>query len=100
MNFFGGNQNGPSALHVAKVEAEILTDLFNKMSSSCHKKCVVNNYGEGDLAVGEMACVDRCVGKYMQAQERVGQVLNAYEQQMKQQEAIKAKTEQAFGVTK
>lgn len=31
MNFFGGNGNaGPTPLTVAKVEAEILTDMFNK----------------------------------------------------------------------
>ena len=47
-------------------------------------------YTDGDLAVGEMACVDRCVGKYMQAQERVGQVLNNFEQQMKAQEIANA----------
>jgi mitochondrial import inner membrane translocase subunit TIM10 len=59
------------------------------MSQSCAKKCVVR-YTDGDLAVGEMACVDRCVGKYMQAQEKVGQVLNDFEQQMKAKEAANA----------
>jgi hypothetical protein len=48
----------------------------------CGKKCFVK-YNDGDLAVGEMVCIDRCVGKYMQAQEKVGQVLNSFEQQMK-----------------
>jgi import inner membrane translocase subunit TIM10 len=82
------------------MEAEILTDLFTKMSTMCHKKCVVRNIGEGDLSVGEMACTDRCVGKYMQAQEKIGQVLNSHEQQMKQQELIQKQTEKTFGVTK
>ena len=59
------------------------------MSQTCAKKCIVR-YTDGDLAVGEMACVDRCVGKYMQAQERVGQVLNNFEQQMKAQEIANA----------
>lgn len=34
-----------------------------------------------------MACIDRCVGKYMQAQEKVGQVLTAFEKQMAAQAA-------------
>ena len=58
------------------------------MASTCFKKCVVK-HTEGDLSVGEMACVDRCVGKYMQAQEVVGGVLNNFEQQMKAQEQAK-----------
>lgn len=69
------------------------------MSQTCAKKCIVR-YNDGDLAVGEMACVDRCVGKYMQAQEKVGQVLNNFEQQMKAQEtanaAIAKQTQKTF----
>lgn len=55
----------------------------------CAKKCIVR-YTDGELAVGEMACVDRCVGKYMQAQEKVGEVLNNFEIQMKAQEEANA----------
>lgn len=32
------------------------------MSQTCFKKCVVK-FHDPDLAVGEMTCVDRCVGK-------------------------------------
>lgn len=47
--------------------------LASRMSSLCFKKCVVKMSGESDLNVGEMSCVDRCVSKYMEAQEKVGQ---------------------------
>ena len=67
-----------------------MTEMFNKMSASCWKKCVVTQK-EGELSVGEMSCVDRCVGKYMQAQEKVGAVLQNFEATIKAQEEAKAK---------
>jgi len=77
MSFFGGApETGPSALSVAKIEAEMFADLFNKMSVTCFKKCVVRHASQ-DMTVGEMSCVDRCVSKYMQAQEKVEGVLKA-----------------------
>jgi len=61
------------------------------MSGSCAKKCVVK-YTDGDLNVAEMLCVDRCVGKYMQAQEAVGNTLRKYEEQLKALEASGVKS--------
>lgn len=53
----------------------------------CFKKCVSSN--EADLSVGELSCTDRCVGKYMQAQEKVGLVMNNLEKQMAAEAAAK-----------
>ena len=113
MNFFGNDSD--RQLTVAKMEADIMTDMFNKweyctcvtgrckkhltqsklfyyrMSGSCAKKCVVK-YSDGDLNVAEMLCVDRCVGKYMQAQEAVGNTLRKYEEQLKALEASGVKS--------
>ena len=60
----------------------------------CSKKCVTK-YPDGDLSVGEMTCVDRCVGKYMHAQELVGEELKKFEEQVKAQEAIKKSFQQS-----
>lgn len=56
-----------------------------RMSQTCFKKCVVT-YKEGDLSVGESTCVDRCVGKYMQAAENVEALMKRMDQQMQAQE--------------
>ena len=78
-SFFGSNDQ--QALNVAKIEAEVFTDMFNKMSVACFKKCVVK-HSSGDMTVGEMSCVDRCVGKYLQAKDKVEEVLGKVGQQM------------------
>ena len=72
--FRGGSSTSPAAdarLTAAKIEMEMMTDLFNKMSSVCQRKCIAS-VREAELHVGEMSCIDRCVGKYLQAHEEVG----------------------------
>ncbi|KAJ1383395.1 hypothetical protein B484DRAFT_460198 [Ochromonadaceae sp. CCMP2298] len=56
------------------------------MSTMCFKKCVARQH-ESDLQVGEMACVDRCTAKYMQAGEQVTEQLAKFEGMVKAQEA-------------
>jgi import inner membrane translocase subunit TIM10 len=97
MSFFGGGEPaGPDPLEVAKIEADVLTDMFNRMTVMCNKKCIVSHHST-DLAIGEMSCIDRCVGKYLQAQEKVGVVLNQFEQNMQAQAAAGLNTGGKFG---
>ncbi|CAM9419828.1 unnamed protein product [Pylaiella littoralis] len=91
MSWFGNSEpeppTGPSAMDLAKQEVDMYSDLFTKMGSLCFKKCVVKMHGESDLNVGEMSCVDRCVSKYMEAQEKVGVILKRAEDNLAAQQA-------------
>mmetsp|Transcript_93115 Transcript_93115/g.260393 ORF Transcript_93115/g.260393 Transcript_93115/m.260393 type:complete len:102 (+) Transcript_93115:91-396(+) len=90
MNFFGGGQQqpqGPDPVFAAKTEMEMYTDLFNKISSSCYQKCASRKHRDQDLSLGEMTCTDRCVAKYLDSQQLIGDVLRkANEAQMQQQQ--------------
>lgn len=97
MNFFGGD-NGPNPLTMAKLETEAITDMYNKMIVTCHKKCITNA-NSNDLAIGEMSCVDRCVGKYTHAQQKVQGVIQEQEQLRMQQAAGGVNTGPKLGAT-
>jgi import inner membrane translocase subunit TIM10 len=76
---------------------EMITDVFNRMVSyalihyglprfttilthalrSCHAKCISTRYADAELSKGESVCVDRCIGKYFEANKLVGETLNS-----------------------
>ena len=62
MSFFGGGGDDQAKLAQAKMEMEGMNEMFNKMSHMCFTKCVAR-HNEAEMTVGEMSCVDRCVGK-------------------------------------
>ncbi|XP_067627631.1 mitochondrial import inner membrane translocase subunit Tim10 [Eurosta solidaginis] len=59
------------------MEIEMMSDLYNRMTNACHKKCIPPRYGEADLGKGEMVCIDRCVAKYLDIHEKIGKKLTA-----------------------
>lgn len=60
---------------VQEVELEMMSDLYNRMTNVCHKKCIPPKYSEGELGKGEAVCIDRCVAKYLDIHERIGKKL-------------------------
>jgi len=73
----------------AQTEMEMYTVLFNKLTKTCFNKCASRKHKEPDLQLGEMSCLDRCVSKYMEAQEKVGVVMQkANEKQAQQMQAM------------
>ncbi|KAF9915256.1 protein transporter tim10 [Lobosporangium transversale] len=57
---------------MAEQELEMVSDLFNRIVSSCHQKCIPKTYIEGDLNKGEAVCIDRCVSKFFEVNKSVG----------------------------
>jgi import inner membrane translocase subunit TIM10 len=62
----GGRSAGPAGqpdqarLAEAAMELEAVSDLFTRIVSSCHAKCISTRYAEPELNKGESVCVDRC----------------------------------------
>ncbi|CEG67464.1 protein transporter tim10 [Rhizopus azygosporus] len=80
MSFFGGGNMqarqqtiNPQNIALAEQELEMVTDLFNRIADSCHKKCISTDYNQADLSQGEAVCVDRCVAKFIEVNAKVGE---------------------------
>lgn len=47
-------------------QLDMITDVFNRLVESCHKKCISTRYAEPDLLKGESVCIDRYVYLFLQ----------------------------------
>jgi len=50
---------------IKKMEA-----VFDRVRGACFNKCI-KRFAEAELSLGEVACVDRCVVKYLKVQTKV-----------------------------
>ena len=57
------------------LEIEMMTDMYARLTSACHRKCIAPKYREAELQKGESVCIDRCVAKYLDVHERIGKKL-------------------------
>ncbi|EFN64234.1 Mitochondrial import inner membrane translocase subunit [Camponotus japonicus] len=60
---------------VQELEIEMMSDMYNRMTSACHRKCIAPKYTEAELGKGESICLDRCIAKYLDVHERIGKKL-------------------------
>ncbi|KYN09661.1 PREDICTED: mitochondrial import inner membrane translocase subunit Tim10 [Trachymyrmex cornetzi] len=60
---------------VQDLEIEMMSDMYNRMTSACHRKCIAPKYTEAELGKGESICLDRCIAKYLDVHERIGKKL-------------------------
>ncbi|BCR95590.1 mitochondrial import inner membrane translocase subunit tim10 [Aspergillus awamori] len=72
---FGGapKLSSEQKIAAAETEVEMVTDMFSRLTESCIKKCIPNDYREGDLNKGESVCIDRCVGKFFEVNMKVSE---------------------------
>eukprot|EP01114_Cavostelium_apophysatum_P021720 TRINITY_DN7653_c0_g1_i1.p2 TRINITY_DN7653_c0_g1~~TRINITY_DN7653_c0_g1_i1.p2 ORF type:complete len:105 (+),score=20.78 TRINITY_DN7653_c0_g1_i1:145-459(+) len=81
----GGNMTQQQQeLMAMQAEMEFMSDMMYRMQDQCFRKCVTA-FTDSDLSKGEATCVDRCVLKYMDFQQRIGIRLQAVQQQQMQQ---------------
>ncbi|GIY13851.1 mitochondrial import inner membrane translocase subunit Tim10 [Caerostris darwini] len=62
---------------VQNLELEMMSDMYNRMTGACNRKCIAPKYSEAELSKGESVCLDRCVAKYLEVHERIGKKLTA-----------------------
>jgi len=76
MSFLFGNRpqlSSAEKIAAAETEVELISDMFNRLSHSCSKKCIPPEYREGDLNKGESVCLDRCVSKFFEVNLKVSE---------------------------
>ena len=64
-----------AARRAVRAQVRALNDLQQRMLRECHAKCIPKPR-DGDLGVAEMACLDRCVPKYLETHELVGKEID------------------------
>ncbi|KAH9906506.1 mitochondrial import inner membrane translocase subunit TIM10 [Xylariomycetidae sp. FL2044] len=83
MSFMGfGRPKPTSEEKIAAVEAEmkLLTEMHTRFSRACTKKCIPNDYREGEINKGESVCLDRCAAKFFDVHLKVSEQLQQQSQ--------------------
>lgn len=62
-------------------EIEMMSDMYNRLTAACHKKCIPPKYSDAEINKGEAVCIDRCVAKFLDMHERIGKKLSALSMQ-------------------
>jgi len=95
MGFFD-RADDDDAMHAVMMEAEMMQLVFTKMASSCFEKCANRKHKEPDISLGEMSCADRCVGKYLDASQTIGLVINSFNEEQAKLMQSQQEMQQAY----
>lgn len=71
------------------LEIEMMSDMYNRLTAACHRKCIPPKYSDAEINKGEAVCIDRCVAKFLDIHERIGKKLGALS--MQDEEILKKK---------
>lgn len=74
---------------IQELEIEMMGDMYNRLTTACHKKCIPPLYKDSEIAKGEAVCLDRCVAKFLDVHERIGKKLGQLS--MQDEELLKKK---------
>ena len=73
MGAFPGQEVSQEKIDIAEIQFNAMNNTFNNILKTCLEKCISRDgYGEGDLAKGEMCCIDRCVAKIHYSNRVIG----------------------------
>lgn len=64
-----------------------MADMYNRMTSAYHRKCMPAHYKEAELSKGESVCLDPYASKYLDIHECMGKKLT--ELSMQDEELLK-----------
>ncbi|QPC75198.1 hypothetical protein HYE68_005950 [Fusarium pseudograminearum] len=65
-----------ASFHEEEVKEPIeANNTFLSLQQSCQKKCVPNDYREGELNKGESVCLDRCTAKFLDTSMKVSEIM-------------------------
>lgn len=84
MSFFLGDATqyshlevDPEKVRIAEIQFYAVSTTFNKVLQKCRDKCIIPEYGEGELSTGESSCLDRCVAKYVKTNAFIGSTVQS-----------------------
>lgn len=83
---------------MAELEIEMMSDMYNRMTRACQRKCITKKYKDSELSKGESVCLDRCVAKFLDIHDKIGKKLTSLS--MKDEELAKKMQEQQEALSK
>lgn len=79
--WFGSSSSGQlkkksPAVQQMEQQVEMMDMVFKQSVSLCGQKCISSSYRDGELNKGEAVCTKRCVSKFFESLEVIGNELS------------------------